>query len=84
MEFQPRKTIRLPRDQYVGRRLYFVMICCEKRYRLLAAPSNAATLVHDLKSVSKKMGFILHAYCVMPDHLHILVERQSIECNLLA
>jgi putative transposase len=30
------------------------------------------------------MSFIVHAYCVMPDHMHILVEGQSVECNLRA
>ncbi len=82
MKFEPRKPLHLPQDQYVGCRLYFVTICCEKRRKIFANPSNAITLLDDLKSVSQKNNFLLHAYCVMPDHVHILVEGQSINCNL--
>jgi putative transposase len=82
MKFQPRKTIQLPQDQYIGRRIYFVTICCENRRAVFANPSNAKALLQDLTSVSQKMNFLLHAYCVMPDHLHILVEGQSTDCDL--
>src|SRR6266851_7878654 len=84
MKFQPRKAIRLPRDQYVGRRIYFVTICCENRRRILANPSNSAVLVSGPDVSLSEDGFIVHAYCVMPNHLHILVEGQSTECNLRA
>src|SRR5713226_8641722 len=82
MKFEPRKPLHLPQDQYVGCRLYFVTICCEKRRKIFANPSNAITLLDDLKSVSQKNNFLLHAYCVMPDHVHILVEGQSINSDL--
>ncbi len=82
MNLQPRKSIHLTQDQYLGQRFYFVTICCEKRLRIFANPSHATTFVQDLKSVSQKMNFLLHAYCVMPDHVHILVEGQSINSDL--
>jgi putative transposase len=28
-------------------------------------------------------GFAIHAYCVMPDHLHILVEGMTETCDLV-
>ncbi len=30
--------------------------------------------MESLKRVSTSMGILVHAFCVMPDHVHILVE----------
>jgi len=30
-----------------------------------------------------KLGFLLHAYCVMPDHIHFLVHGREVNSNFL-
>jgi len=64
MRFQSRKPIHLqPQDQYFGRRIYFLAVRCEMRRRVFANSSHGTALVHDLKSVSQKVNFLVHAYC---------------------
>ena len=29
------------------------------------------------------MNFMVHAYCIMPDHVHFLVEGGAPDCNLI-
>jgi REP element-mobilizing transposase RayT len=70
----PRKEIRLPRDQYVGRKIYFVTICCEERCPIFQDASRAKIAIDALTRVSESMRFLVHAYCLMPDHVHLLVE----------
>ena len=35
-----------------------------------------------LPSSAARFGFVLHAYCVMPKHIHILAEATSESCQL--
>ncbi len=77
MERVPRKNIRFARQEYVGRRIYFITICTEDRRRIFQNASRAKTAIESLKRVSDSMGVLVHAFCVMPDHVHILVEGKS-------
>jgi putative transposase len=79
----PRKEIRLPRDQYVGTRIYFKTICCEDRDAIFLDANRAKTAIEALKRVTKAMGFLVHAYCLMPDHVHFLIEAQCTTSNLI-
>jgi putative transposase len=79
----PRKEIRLPRDQYTGTKTYFVTICCEDRRPIFLDANRAKTALDALKRVSEAMGFLVHAYCLMPDHAHFLVEARSATSNLI-
>jgi putative transposase len=78
-----RKAIRLPRDTYEGRGWYFLTLCCHDRRPLFRDPEISAWLVGKLKSQAADYGFLLHAWCVMPDHLHLLVEGASESSNVL-
>ena len=77
-----RKKIRLPAHEYVGRKHYFITLCCEKRQKLLQG-QLAEWVRGELFKVSEQEGFAIHAYCVMPDHLHFLAEGKSEKSNLL-
>jgi REP element-mobilizing transposase RayT len=37
----------------------------------------------ELLQCGLRFKFTLHAYCVMPDHLHAVAEGQAAECGLL-
>lgn len=78
-----RKTIRLSAKNYVGRRFHFVTICFDGRRRYGANPRIAAWLVEQLRECAEKCDFFIHAYCVMPDHIHILAGGAKEESDLL-
>ncbi len=72
-----RKGIRLTRREYVGRRIYFITICSEERIPIFRDAKRATVAVAALKRVSRSMDILVHAFCVMPDHVHVLVEGKS-------
>jgi putative transposase len=69
-----RKPIRLLTANYRGRRIYFVTCCCANRHLAFRDRRTAREVVHQLIASAAHHDFLLHAYCLMPDHLHILVE----------
>ena len=73
----PRKNIRLARNEYAGCRIYFLTICSENRCPIFRNASRAEAGIELLRRVSKSMDILVHAFCVMPDHLHVLVEGKS-------
>jgi putative transposase len=79
----PRKEIRLSRDQYVGRKIYFVTICCEHRRPIFQDANRGRIAVETLKRVSESMQFSVHAFCIMPDHAHLIAEGQIVTSNLV-
>jgi putative transposase len=78
-----RKDIRLSRDQYIGRQIYFVTICCEDGVPIFRDPDRCKTAIDTLKCVSDSMRFLTHAYCIMPDHIHLLVEAEIVTSDLV-
>lgn len=79
-----RKRIRLLRSDYLGRRLYFVTICCHRRRPMFHAPDRARWLIEKLRQTSLHHTFSVHAYCVMPDHFHFLLEGLTDTSNLIS
>ena len=78
-----RKNIRLPGTYYTGRRSYFLTLCFDDRRRFGANPRFARWLIAQLQAHANACGFFIHAYCVMPDHVHILATAISDESSLL-
>ena len=70
----PRKQIRLPPNEYLGTGTSFVTICCENRLIIFENASRGNVAIEALRRVSQSMRFLVHAYCLMPDHVHFLVE----------
>jgi putative transposase len=68
------KNMRLRPGDPLGRRLYFVTLCFNKRERVGSNPRVAAWLVERLRLHSANSGILIHAYCLMPDHVHILAQ----------
>jgi putative transposase len=66
------KNIRRPAAHYVGQRWYFVTLCCTGRRPVFANARHADWLIGELRQQSDSHRFAVHAYCVMPDHLHAL------------
>ena len=78
-----RKRIRLPAENYLGDRSYFVTICCYKRKPFFRDADRAHRLLERLRVLAGQHSFRVHAYCIMPDHFHLLVEGSQAESNLL-
>lgn len=77
-----RKNIRLPAENYVGRRRYFITICCDRRRKHLAQSSIAASIVEILRATALQQKMAVYTYCLMPDHLHALVIGLEPSSNL--
>ena len=78
------KNIRLDHHKYAGQHSYFITLCCERRCPVFANSRNAVWLVEKLREESTAFPFAVHAYCVMPDHLHALVTGLEPTSDLLA
>jgi len=78
-----RTKIRLPAERYVGRQLYFVTLCFQNRRHLGRNAGIARWITDELRKHAAACEFFVHAYCVMPDHLHILVAGASETSNML-
>jgi putative transposase len=78
-----RKNLRLDTDRYRGRNLYFVTLCFHDRRPLGASPRLTSWLIASLRKHAAVCAFFIHAYCVMPDHMHVLAAGASEESNLV-
>jgi putative transposase len=74
---ETRKRIRLAAPAYRGRGRYFITVCTQNRTPFFRQPLLAKALVHLLVAVASHRRFLLHGWCVMPDHVHILCEGAS-------
>jgi REP element-mobilizing transposase RayT len=79
----PRKNIRLRTENYHGRRLYFVTLCFHNRRRFGTNPRVARWIIGQLQKHAVACEFFIHAYCVMPDHLHVLTAASTDTSNLI-
>ncbi len=68
------KNIRLSKGSYIGRQFYFVTLCCRDRRQVFSDKTSCCWLLKVLRSESAVQGFAIHAYCIMPDHIHFLAE----------
>ena len=78
-----RQRIRLPQGEYGGNRVYFLTLCCQARRPWFKSPARAMWVIQELKERSCQERFLIHALCVMPDHVHLLVEGESPDCNVI-
>jgi len=83
MTFVPRKDIRLARDEYVGKRIYFITVCAEERQPILQDPTRAKAAISELRSIADRMRFLVHSFCLMPDHAHFPVEGKTPQSDLV-
>ncbi len=68
------KNIRLSTRSYIGRQCYFVTLCCCDRRQLFSGLSICCWFLEILRAESAARNFAIHAYCIMPDHVHFLTE----------
>jgi REP element-mobilizing transposase RayT len=73
---------RLRNRSYVGKSQYFLTFCVRERRPVFEDADVASeTLAHLLRACAVK-SFALLAYCLMPDHAHLLVEGLTATSDL--
>jgi REP element-mobilizing transposase RayT len=65
---------RLPHLSYVGRTRYFLTFCARGRREAFKEPRVASETTAQFKKTAIEQRFAILAYCLMPDHAHLLVE----------
>jgi len=62
---------------YLGCHAYFLTICAENGAPFAGAPKIADAVCAELLRTAADYRFATIAYCLMPDHLHALLEGQE-------
>ena len=73
MTFQ-HKNIRLAHENYVGKGWFFVTTCCSERRKVFSKARVCDWFLNILRRDAVTHRFAVHAYCLMPDHVHLLLE----------
>jgi putative transposase len=82
LEFR-RKYIRLPAEHYRGLKRVFLTFCCDHRRPHFSSPQAADWILRRLLERALAHVSLAHAWCVMPDHLHVFVEGTAESCDAL-
>ena len=78
-----RKTTRLSPSNYHGRHLYFVTLCCFERRKVFRVAFRCRWLLEFIQMEATARYFCVPAYCIMPDHCHLLLEAIDESSDLL-
>ncbi|HEY9465944.1 MAG TPA: transposase [Vicinamibacterales bacterium] len=73
---------RLSSHNYLGIARYFLTFCTFERIQALADPDVAARTLEQFRRTAAIEQFAIRAYCLMPDHVHLLVEGLSARSDL--
>jgi putative transposase len=68
-----RRPRRLDDFVYIGRVAYFLTICTHQRHRAFENREFARDAIGKLLRTAEKFGFAVYAYCLMPDHVHLVL-----------
>ena len=77
------KRIRLDRDVYAQTGyVCSITVATVARRALFTEPALATIVVEVLKQRAEATGVRVYAYCLMPDHLHLLLSPSE-SCNII-
>jgi putative transposase len=72
---------RLDSFRYVGRYRYFLTFCARDRLPVFMETEIAVQTLAQFRRTSTLERFVILAYCLMPNHAHLLVEGSGIESD---
>jgi putative transposase len=79
MKFVPVKRIRLPLAIYQQERIVFVTISTHNRQKwFLDFPDLAKDASNIFVKIARERSSSIYAWCIMPDHVHLLVGDDNI------
>jgi REP element-mobilizing transposase RayT len=73
---------RLQGFEYIAVHRYFLTFCTSDRRRVFEDERTAAFVVTVLRHTARHHDFAVPAYCLMPDHAHVLVEGTTATSDL--
>src|SRR5688572_8260451 len=73
---------RLGGFAYIGKYTYFLTMCTAGREERFRDESTARMVIAQIRRTSLRFRFAVLAYCVMPDHIHLLVTGRSERSDL--
>jgi len=62
--------------------LYFVTMTIVKWLPVLADKEFCRLILESLKFCQKEKGLIIHCWCIMPNHIHLIISRSKPEFTL--
>jgi putative transposase len=68
-----KNSLRLKHFDYSTPRAYFITICLHEGKYVFSDKKIAEAVIKCLKENKAKANFKIYIYCLMPDHLHILL-----------
>jgi putative transposase len=68
------KNIRLSQTDYIGQHWFFLTLCCADRRKRFTSPQIYNDFLNVLRPAATRYLFAIHAYCLVPDHVHLLAE----------
>lgn len=74
---ESRKPRRLASFSYQGEYIYFVTACSDWKRKVFTDKETCESVLETLKKIALKQKFMLHVWCFMPDHLHIVVQGKD-------
>ncbi len=75
---------RLDEDSYIGANAYSITPCCCDGQKLIVADDVACMIRTCLTRSAEATGFEVIAYCLMPEHAHLLVSTVKNVADLRA
>lgn len=72
-QINERKRIRIKNFNYTGAYAYFVTICAFEKQNYFKDAEIINNLLFCLKQETDSFQFSIFAYCIMPNHLHLLL-----------
>ena len=78
-----RKRIRLCSENYLGEKSYFLTVRTDRRRRRFVDTRASQWIIERLRRIAAQHAFTVNAYCVMPDHVHILARGTTEGSDLL-
>jgi len=72
--YRQRRSLRLPNFDYTQPFIYYVTTSTYDRYPLFIDPEPACTTLRCLIDHAQTLNYQLFAFCLMPDHLHLLCQ----------
>jgi putative transposase len=75
---------RIKGFSYLGPYRYFITFCTLDRAAVFLDIRLGQSVVWQFRRTCREKSFVILAYCVMPDHVHLLLEGSDAGSNLLA
>ena len=67
------RSNRLSTYDYSEDRPIHATICTDDKESIFDSEANAKTVINELLKTGRELGFQILCYCLMPDHLHIVL-----------